>query len=253
MAEHLPYDDELVLKYLDNEMPEEQRQAFEKSMESNASLKERYEQLRIATAAVLYYGVSQQVAGVHQLLKAELEQKITKPPVMAKRKVLRLSLAVAASIIFLWIGVKAYWLYALSPGKIYAEEYVAYKLPNTRSEDVSSPIEKAYSEKNYSWIIGPGKTEKQSSEEQLLTGLSYLELDKPKESIRCFDSILISTDNTYKQDAEFYLFLALIKNREYASALPLMKKINADPNHLYHSHVTRKTIREVQLLKWKSK
>jgi hypothetical protein len=130
---------------------------------------------------------------------------------------------------------------------------VAYKLPNTRSADAGSPIEKAYSEKNYSWIIGPGKAANPGSKEQLLTGLSYLELDRPKESIRCLDSLLTSTDNTYKQDAEFYLFLALIKNREYARALPLMEKINADPNHLYHSHVTAKTIRAVKLLNWKSK
>jgi tetratricopeptide (TPR) repeat protein len=252
MNENSPYD-ELVLKYLDKEMSETERVAFEISLKSNADLNERFEQLKTAAAAVQYYGIIKQVTEVRQQMEA-LPAKENVVPLRAgrsRKKILRFSLAVAACILFLCIGFIGYRIYTLNGTDVYKENYVAYNLPNNRSSETISPLEKAYSERNYSLVAELGKGAK-TGKEKLLTGLSYLELDQPEAAINSFNSLLAGNDFTYKQDAEFYLSLALIKSGDYAKALPIMTRIHATPNHLYHNQVTKSSIRKVKILKWKS-
>jgi hypothetical protein len=64
---------------------------------------------------------------------------------------------------------------------------------------------------------------------------------------------LNETANTtiFKDESEYYLSLALVQYKDYKAALPLMQKINKDPNHLYHEKISSKLIRKVKWLKWR--
>ncbi|HWJ90855.1 MAG TPA: hypothetical protein VNR87_07070, partial [Flavisolibacter sp.] len=81
-----------------------------------------------------------------------------------------------------------------------------------------------------------------------LLGISYLEVNNPPAAVQQFDIIRSGSDPTFREDAEFYLALAFIKNKQPSKALPLFEKIFNDKTHLYHQQVTEETIRDVKSL-----
>ncbi|HEV7620143.1 MAG TPA: tetratricopeptide repeat protein [Flavisolibacter sp.] len=250
MAENLPID-ELVLKYLDDELSTGEKKAFEEQLKLNPDIKKRLENLRLVKDSIKYYGINQKVAEVRRQWEKEtpaLEHKAAK--VISIRKPLRYTLAIAASTIFVIIGIKIFWISNVSPEKIYQDTYVSYSIDNLRSQNVkTTAVEKAWKQKNYVVIIDQGKKNVLSTKDQLLLGLSYLELNQPAEAIPILESIRESRDTSLHYDADFYLSLAYIKNKELDKALPLLEKIQKDPNHPYHRQVSEKTISEVEKLK----
>jgi len=174
------------------------------------------------------------------------------------RKIVRYSIAFVAGILLVFIGIKGYNFYRLSPERLYLEQYNYFELTTARrdNEPGSSAIEKAYVAKEYQKVIDLKKrATKISIGEHFVTGLSYLELDDPFDAIHSFSSVIsqdkASGKETYRDQAEFYLALAYLKNKDYDQALELMKNIHNDPRHLYHDKFSNSFIRKIKMLKWR--
>jgi TolA-binding protein len=256
MDEYLPIDDQLT-RYLDNEMPELEKQLFEERLNADPELHDRLDKLRSAISAIRYYGINQKVAGIRKEMEPLLmaNQPVSKggKVITMRKRPFRYAIAAAAVLVFLIAGIEGYRVYKLSPDKVFAEGYVAYTEGGLRSGNNSTPpLEKAYQEKQYRQVIELSRNINPPIKEKLLTGLSYLQLNQLNDAIGQFKNILNSSDNTFKPDAEYYLALTYLKNKQYGNALPLLKKIRSDQHHLYHHQITVKVIRDVQWLKWKS-
>jgi tetratricopeptide (TPR) repeat protein len=119
-----------------------------------------------------------------------------------------------------------------------------------------TPVVKAYREKRYNEVmrimdIGEDHT----AEGKFLGGAAALEMDDNQKAITWFKEVLESNKKTGKSilddEAEYYLALGYIRNKDYDYALDLLYKIRANPNHLYNKKVTAKLIRQVKILKWR--
>jgi len=248
---------ELLMRYLDGEMTAAEREDFEKKLATDTALQTELENIQVAKAAVKFFGLKQKVAAIHQSIMEEAKHH---PPVIEinrRRLIVRYTVAVAASILLLFVGYWVYTFYTLSPNKLYADNYFTYELTTSRDSGSSqeSGIEKAYREKKYDEVIRLNAVSVVSAKDIFLTGLSYLEKGDPSRAISSFQVVLTDADKTkpsaLKDETEYYLALAYLKNRDYDQSIELMIQIHDSPDHIYKDKISGKLIRKVKMLKWR--
>ena len=174
------------------------------------------------------------------------------------RRIIRYSIAGATCVVLIVSCIIVYNFYKLSSGKIFASHYRFYELARLPVADSTpvSPVEKAYRENDYQKAAGLfSKNSSGTVKETFLAGLSYVELGNNWEAIAKFNKVIEYNDsvktNLFKDDAEYYLALTHIRNKDYDFAIDMLRSIKENPGHLYHSMVTGKLIRQVKMLKWR--
>ncbi len=173
------------------------------------------------------------------------------------RRIVRYSIAVAASVLLIIVCIVGFNFYRLSSDRLFTENYSAYELTTSRGENdsIESKIEKAYREKNYAEVISINKNSVLSVKDIFLTGMSYLETNDLSRAISNFQIVIADVKddkNSALRDAtEYYLALAYLKNNDYDQAIELMNTIHDNSFHQYKSKFSRKYINKVKRLKWR--
>lgn len=243
----LIYDDDLLIRYLDGELNIAEKAELEAHLQTNAGLQERLTKLKLAIQAVKHLGTTQQVGNIHKQMMQELklQQKASAP----FSKVVRYTMAIAASILVLFIGARIYMASQLTPEKLYKESFVDFNVAQTRSVNASlSEVEKLYQQKRYDAIIGESRSLHLDAKDSLLIGLSFLQADRTSQSIGLLERVAHSSGE-FQPDGEFYLSLGYLKTKQYDKALLLMEKIAGDPAHLYQKQFDENFIQKVKELK----
>lgn len=241
------FDDDLLLRYLDDELPVMEKRALEERLRTDASLQEKLEKLQVAIQAVRQLGTTQQVAAIHAGMMKEL--KPVPAHVVSFRKPIRITLAVAASLFVVFAGVRLYLSSQASPEKVYSDVFIDFNVSAARgSEENMSVIEKHYGEGNYTAVLSDVHLINMDPKDSLLLGLSYLKTSRTNQAVGILQRLAAST-NEFQQDAEFYLSLAHLKIKNYDASLNLLKKIQATPTHLYHERVSDDTLQDLEELR----
>lgn len=173
------------------------------------------------------------------------------------RRIVRYTVAVAASIVLIFVCIVAYNFYRLSAARLFAENYTTYELTTSPegNDSVESKIEKAYREKNYAEVIKLNANSVLSVKDIFLTAISFLETDDPSRAISNFQVVIADVkddkDSVLKDATEYYLALAYLKNNDYDQAIELMNTIHDNSSHLYTKKFSLKYIRRVKRLKWR--
>jgi tetratricopeptide (TPR) repeat protein len=146
------------------------------------------------------------------------------------RRVIRSTISVLATILLIAVIVFAYNFYRLSPSRIFRHHFHAYDLP---AETDTAGI----------------------AAKHFLEGSRLLKNNDAEKAITEFQSVLDQNKkqkvSRWNDEAEYYLALAYIKDKDYDLALPLLRKIRDDKQHLYHKQVSARLIRQVKMLKWR--
>lgn len=247
--------EQLVL-YLDGLLAGPEKQKLEGLLVSDQSVQAQFESLQQTRAAIQYYGLTQQVAGIHNSMVEELQPAVHKTG--SGRKLLRYSMAAAASLLLIIGAFMAYTFFNLSPEKVFSANYNTYELTTVRDagSEGLAPVEKAFGEKNYKEVLRIHDAgEDHTPRGEFLCGVAALELREDAKAIKCFKEVLDanrqSGQRVLNDESEYYLSLSYVRNKDYDFALPLLNKIKADAEHKYNSQVTSRLIRKVKLLKWR--
>ncbi len=247
---------EKLVQYLDGELAGAEKEILQQQLSSDKNLQEELESLQSTREAVKMYGLQQKVAGIHSQMMQEMRSPVKK--ISSSRRILRYGIAVAASVILIVGGIIGYNFYNLSSNKVFAGNYHPYELNTMRDGDTArlSPVEKAYREKDYKKAVDIHEMyDPNPPKETFLIGMSFIELGKNAEAIEELKKVIARNEanktSIFKEEAEYYLALTYIRNRDYDYALDLLRKIQEDPGHLYHEKVNRKLIRQVKMLKWR--
>jgi len=250
MADPLHDKEDTMMRYLDGEMDDQERKQFEELLEDDTQLKAEMESLRLAVDSVKHYGLNEKIRAIHKEIRSEVVPAKTK--VITMRRFLRYGVSVAAILILAFVGIEGYKFYHLTTEQLYNESYIAYDISATRGEVNEVPaIEKAYASKNYQKVIQEAKAKSERTDrEQFLAALSFLQISDFSSSIKWFEA-LNRQGNVYQPDAEFYLSLSYLRNKDYDRALEFMEKINEDTSHPYHSRISDSLLRKIRMLKWK--
>ncbi|HEX8316658.1 MAG TPA: tetratricopeptide repeat protein [Flavisolibacter sp.] len=241
-------DENLLVRYLDGELTTEERASLEERLQKDARLKEQLLRLQLAIQAIKHQGTAQKVSAVHTKMMRELKPKQPAGRVLPFRKTIRYAMAVAASILILFIGVRIYSASQLSADKLYNESFVDFTVSTSRGNNtVLSKVEQYYQQKDYAAVVNATRSTKLDAKDSLLIGLSYLHTARPDRAISFFQRVA-SFEGDFRPDGEFYLALSYLKTKQYNNALPVLQKINNDPGHLYHSRVSSDLIENVMKL-----
>jgi hypothetical protein len=244
MADFLHDNDEALMRYLDGEMDQTEKETFESKLQKDITLKERLESLRVAIASVRQYGTVEKVRSIHSEMMQELSSVHKETKVVPMKRMVRYSLAIAASIIIILVGVNLFTSTQLSSNKLYNEAFVDYDASVARGNESQTEIERLYQDRSYTNVIEKGKLQNVSQKDSLLVGLSFLKTNKLPDAINLLRSI--SIQNPVRQDAEFYLALSYLKNKNYNEALDLMQQIHSNPNHVYRNQFSEGYINKVK-------
>ncbi len=247
---------ELLVQYLDGVLAGDAKASVEQLLATDPAVKSEYDSLLASRAAIRYYGLKEKVKELHGQMMSEVYAEKFKAATI--KRILRYSMAAAAGVVLflaVWIG---YIFFTLSPAKVFSSNYLTYELSNFRDGDGSEPgaAEKAFAEKNYKEVLRIHDTgEDPAIQTTFLCGLAALETGDDGKAIKCFNEVIAVNNKTGKtilnDESEFYLALSYIRNKDYDFALPLLKKINNDPDHKYNKAVSSGLIRKVKLLKWR--
>ena len=237
---------DLLIRYLDNDLPVAEKNELERRLQTDIALQEELQRLRIAVQAIRQLGTVQSVNAVHNDMMSELRHK--KSPVVPLGRGIKYTLAVAAMILFIVIGAQTFFNTTASTESIYKNAFVDFDVSVNRGDNVlQSQIEKRYQEKNYPAVTTLSRSRTLSAKDSLLIGLSYLHQEKVDQAIGFFQP-LTTTVNNFQPDAEFYLSLSYLKKKNYNKAAALMKRIAANPAHLYHQQITSEMLGDIEKL-----
>ena len=178
------------------------------------------------------------------------EKKIVEKPGKLKRFI-RYTIAIAASVLLIFLLIVGYNFYTLSRDELFKEKYTVYEL--TR-DDSASVIENVYREKKYPEVIRLNKSSVLSIKDVFLTGLAYLEIRDYAKAASTFQVVVADVKDegsVLKDAAEYYLALAYLQNSDYDQAIELMNSISNDSSHLYNGRFSSKYINRVKRLKWR--
>ena len=173
------------------------------------------------------------------------------------RRIIRYVVAVAASVLLIFVCIVGFNFYRLSSERLFAENYSAYELTavNRENDSTESKIEKVYREKNYAEVIKLNANSVLSVKDIFLTAMSFLETNDPSRAISNFQVVIADVKNdknsALKDATEYYLALAYLKNNDYDQALELMNTIHDNSSHLYTKKFSRRYINKVKRLKWR--
>ncbi|MDN3586255.1 hypothetical protein QWY86_06225 [Pedobacter aquatilis] len=241
----------LLIKYIDGELSESERLAFETELQNNPSLEEKLEEVKLAELALKHYGLKTDVALIHQEIMNEQKMPAFK---FSRNTLLPALLKIAASIgIVVFLGL-LYKFISVSAESTYHQQYLAFTISTDRGSAATSAIENAYQKQDYNQLITLfKKTGKHTSNERFIAGMAYLQLNMVKNAIDIFNDILKTEgeNGNLHDDAEYYLGLAYIKNHNFAEALNLFERIHKDKSHIYNEKVSFAVLLDLKILNLK--
>ncbi|MBK8301711.1 MAG: hypothetical protein IPK90_15055 [Chitinophagaceae bacterium] len=245
--------DENLVSFLEGGLNDIERKAIEQQLSVDMALKQKYDSLVLTRESIRYYGLQQQVASVHQQMLQEMVAPVRK--INSPGKIIRYTIAIAASLVLIAGSYMAYNFFTLSSDKVFASNYQAYELVTVRDLNTDeTAIERAYREKKYKEVMRIHDAgEDLTIKGEYLCGTAALELKENVKAIDCFKKVLEENKKTgqsiLNEEAEYYLSLTYIRTKEYDNALILLNKMHDDPGHLYNERITGKLLRQVKVLK----
>lgn len=243
---------EKLVQYLDGELSGSEKENIEKQLASDRDLQNELENLQLARGVVRSYGLKQQVGSIHQQMINELQTPVRK--ISSNRRIIRYGIAIAASVLVVILGAVIYNSNSVSSEKLFAENYHSYEVSTTRNGGTTeTAIEKAYKEKDYKQVTVLADTSINNIKDLFLTAMAYMELKNNVKAIEEYKKVIAKNEsagtNMLKDEAEYYLALAFLHNKDYDHALEMMNKIHNDPNHIYNEKISAKLIDKVKSLK----
>ncbi|RYY93799.1 MAG: hypothetical protein EOO11_19110 [Chitinophagaceae bacterium] len=240
-------DHELLVRYLDGELDAGECSSLEGRLQQEDALQEGLENLQLATRALHWGALQQQVASA----RTQHELAATTPATIRRMPWLRYSLAAAAVLLLVWIGTRL-MAPAAGPETLYAQHFVEWEPTQLRGGDTAPDQSTAYLAGNFRQVVDDLQQAHRMRgtyavlKEQYLRGaLAAMHLKEWSTAL----SFLAELDSSaYSDDADYYKALVFLRVTRYGDALALLEKIRNNPAHLYHRQVDDSFIRSARRL-----
>ena len=241
----------LLEQYLDGNLSAEEANRIRALLEADPALREELEALQLAIEAVKHKGLYTRVKAIRE----DMLQNAPASKKPARRfSYVRISMQIAASLLLFAAGFAIYKYVAVTNTSVYNDLYLQYELSRTRSTKVD-PVETLYQQKNWNELKTFAEKNPGSNKNQFLAGIGSLESGNAPDAIKRFEFILNQNAQTgsdlFRDEAEYYLALAYIRNGEPLKASVQLKMIRRDPEHPYREKAANASAIDMNILKWK--
>jgi tetratricopeptide (TPR) repeat protein len=248
---------EILIQYLDNELSPEDKTNLENQLNHDAVMQQELENLTIAKSAIKAYGLKKHVGNIHaQMMHEMVVEKATPAQQGIIRRLVKISMKVAAAIFIIVLGVAVYQYTSITPDKVFASNYKPYTLGVNRGVVKTNDIEKVFQEKDYAKVIAQFEVIKEAdAKEYFLAAIAYMEKSSYKNAIAAFKNVLskntLNKTSIFNDDSEYFLALSYLKSNDIKLATPIFEAIHNNKNHLYNENVDNAFMRNLKLLDWK--
>jgi tetratricopeptide (TPR) repeat protein len=172
------------------------------------------------------------------------------------RNISRIAMRVAACVLILAGGTAVYKYMSTSASHIYSEYSQPYDLNTSRGAAARDEMDEAYRSKNWTAVTDLFKRKKdKNNKTYFLAGMAALESKNYDDAIGMFQQVIAANTQSggdyFEDEAEFYLAMSWLARNEVKEAMPLLDKIRADKNHLYHDVVMRMSTLDLRIAQYK--
>jgi tetratricopeptide (TPR) repeat protein len=243
-----------LIDHLDNTLRGNASAETQQMIDSDPELIREWQFLRLAVDAVQDTALYEEVATVKEQWK--IQQTTVIKPAGGIVRTLSRNMAKIAAILVLVGGGAAFFKYAtISSGSLYDKYYTSYSLNTSRGASGEDAMDKAYQAKDWNAVIAAFSPAKRTNKSDFLAGMADLELKKYDDAIEHFEQIMAvnAQGNTdyFQDEAQYYLAISWLAKDKVNEALPILEKIRADKNHLYHDKVEKMSFLDLRLVQYK--
>jgi hypothetical protein len=246
---------EQLIDYLDRELNAEESLQIEKLLKSDKMLASEMEYLKLAIDTVRLDAIRKKVSAIKYSTDS-IKSVSETPKGGIVRSLSGFSLRIAA-ILVLFMGVTILYKYfSVSSLTVYQKVYSDYELVNVRGESTNNNEVKAYMNKEWNVVIEAHSNEKNpSNQSNFLAGIAELHLNHFPDAVQLFQTVLKAKtiDNSYQEEAEYYISLAYLGNHEVSKAIQMLNKIKADQNHTYYPLASKISSVDLKIIELKGK
>jgi tetratricopeptide (TPR) repeat protein len=227
---------EQLIDYLDRKLNQEESYLIESRLKSDKILAGELEYMKLAIDTVRLDGIRNKVSAIRDSIDIVKTTSVV-PTGGIVRSMYKFSLRIAAILVML-IGITILYKYiSVSSLSVYQKEYTNYEMANVRGEAANSNVVKAFLNKDWNEVIAANAAENiPSNQSNFLAGMAELQLNHFPLAVNLFQAVLNAkaTDNSFQEEAEYYISLSYLRNHEVNKAIQMLNKIKADPNHTYY-------------------
>jgi tetratricopeptide (TPR) repeat protein len=226
---------ELLIDHLDKTLQGEALPEAEALIARDSEAREEWQYLQSAVDAVQHAALHAKVAAIREEMQSTPVVSIQRPVV---RNMTRRMFRIAAAVVLLVGAVAVYKFATVSSESFYNDHYSSYTLSTARGEGETSLLEQAYRNNNWNEVVTQyNALAAKTNKDHFLAGVAAMELKQYTQAIERFNAVLNSNtgtgDSYFQDEAEYYLALAYIANKQTKEADSLLRKIKADNGHLY--------------------
>ena len=150
--------------------------------------------------------------------------------------------ASVVAFILLALFVLYQFIVTVDPKKVFSDNYHPYEVQVMRGAAESSTLKEAFKKGKMDSVISEfNSLDAPQPEEYLLAGIAFLENNQPAKAIETFKTMIQKNADTktdfFQDDAEYYLAMSYLSNKEPEKAMPIFEKIQANENNPYYSSV----------------
>jgi tetratricopeptide (TPR) repeat protein len=167
----------------------------------------------------------------------------------------RKTFSIAASIVLLLGLFFIYKQIFVGGENLYHQFYNDYYLINERSDNdlINDPLANLFNTKDYPKVLQMVTANPEAGQrEKFIGGYAAFILDDHALAQKLFKEILeknkLTDINLYNDEAEYFLGLSYLKNKEYDKAIGLFEKIRANSFHIYHEKVSNYNLIRIKIL-----
>ena len=229
---------EILVDYLDKLLSPEDSSKLATQLKEDVKAAMELQFLQLAIDTVRRDGISQQVFAIRQSFENNQTLSVKKRTGLV-RSIYRVSMRVAAIMVFL-IGITLLYKYiSVSSQTLYEKQFTGYELTNSRGQSNSNILTEAYQNKNWKEVERIYSNEHVSSNKSdFLAGMASMQQNHFPQAVGIFENLLTriksTGDDSFREETEYYLSLAYLMNHEVNKGLQLINKIKEDPSHTYY-------------------
>ena len=244
---------ELLDNYLHDRLEDEDKLNLEKRLLSEAKLRAQLDILKFTQNGIKDIGLWKDIRAAHStfMVKRKKENGPKVVPIFRKRW-----FQVAASLLLIFVFVSIS-LNQIQPSKIISDNYLEYRLPVLRSEEVDFTEGEVYfQQRNWEglleWVEKPEVT---GQKPYFLAGVAAYEKAAYADALTFFERVEVMNASAekplFEQETDFYAALAHLQTGAYEEAIHLVNKMRDDPSHLYHDAFGNWDLFKIKVLKFK--
>jgi len=243
-----------LIDHLDKSLQGESSPGMEQLLSNDPEAAREWNYLLLAVDAIQEAGLQQQVSTVKEEWKVQ-QTAVVKPTRGIVRQISR-NMAKIAAILVLVAGGAAFYKYAtISSGSLYNKYYSSYELNTSRGAADENAMEKAFHARDWNTVLNSFNASKRDNKMDFLTGMADLELKKYDDAIEHFEQVIAvnaqSGGDYFQDEAQYYLAISWLAKNKVNEALPILEKIRANKNHLFHDKVARMSFLDLRLVQYK--